>query len=203
MKADAGIITVDFLFALALAMAMFSVLFAMSFTLTMVEITQYVVYSAARAQAAGNASPSDQRDRALSKYKQLVETKTSTLFPLFSNGWFSIGKSSDLDIRQGSGVSGGKDFSNDLAAGHDTRHQFMGVSTKFVSNILHLKLPLLGEIGESGGFATFVNGIMIREPAMSECLNFFEARRQQLKSLSSGSSFYEPEAYVRMEDNGC
>lgn len=203
MKSEAGIITADFLFAIAIAMGMFTLLFAMSFSLTVVEITQYVAFATARSASLANLDADDQRAAAITKFKNMVEDKKSPLFPLYHNGWFTLSKPEELDVRQGTGVPGGKNFSQELAGGSDSKHLFMGVSIKFVAHLLHLKLPLIGQIGDENGFSTFVNAILIREPTMRECLKFYEDRRSELKNLASGSAFYNPVNYMRMEDNGC
>ncbi len=51
---QSGMITVDFLFAFVLVMGFAAILFSLSMTLTVAEVTQYATYTAARAYTAGH-----------------------------------------------------------------------------------------------------------------------------------------------------
>lgn len=196
-----GQISIEFLFSLILALALFSILFAMSFTLTMVEIAQYAVFSSARAMIAGNLDPETQTEVARQKYEQLVSRTTSPAYALFNGAWFTLSSPRELDVRTG----GNRDFSADLAGGRDPRNVFTGVSTMFRAEILNLNFPLLGSTsdGDSSAFSTRINAILIREPSQKECVDWFKARAQALRTLNSGRNLYKPEEHLQMEDNGC
>ncbi|MGE3759671.1 MAG: hypothetical protein AB7H97_18030, partial [Pseudobdellovibrionaceae bacterium] len=95
-----GIITVDFLFSIIVCFGLSMILFAFSFTLVMVEATQYIAFATARAQAAGGADPDLQQTAGRSKYTQLISTPPFS--KLYRNGWFLITKTGEeLDIRSG------------------------------------------------------------------------------------------------------
>jgi hypothetical protein len=194
-----GQLTVEFLFTFAIAIGVFTVIFTLMFTLSVVEITQYVVYSSARSHAAASVDIATQQANARARYQKL--TAQSALASLYFGTWFSISSPQELDVRSGYD----RMFSNDLAGGDDLRQQFMGVSTKLTAMLLNFQLPLLGSTSPDGeGFSTNVNGILIREPSQKECMDFFETRRAAIGTLpASQGGYYEPTKYLPMEDNGC
>ncbi|GIL18798.1 MAG: hypothetical protein BroJett040_25490 [Oligoflexia bacterium] len=209
MSNQSGQITVDFLFSIFMAFSLMLLFFAISVTLSVVEITQYVAYSAARAQAAGHVDPKAQEDAARGKYNQLISS--SALSSFYTGGWFTVSSQSELDVRQGKGALNGltSNFQTELAgsATSDPHGIFMGVSTKLVAKVLNMRIPMLGSTSNDDadeGFATNVNAILIREPTQKECQKYYEDRAQALSQLPSGNSaFYNSQAYVPMEDNGC
>ncbi|MEI7973387.1 MAG: hypothetical protein WCH11_03370 [Bdellovibrio sp.] len=201
MKPQSGQITIEFLFSLILALGMFSLLFAISFTLTMVEITQYVVFSSTRAMIAANLDPETQTEVARQKYEQLVGRPSSPAHSLFNGSWFRLSSSRELDIR--TGVN--RDFSSDLAGGRDSKNIFTGVSTLLSSQLLNINIPFLGSTsgGDDNAFSTRVNTILIREPSQKECFTWYSERAQALLEVPSSRGFYKPDQLLRMEDNGC
>lgn len=206
MKSEAGFLTVDFLFALIIAFGMSAILFALSFTLMVTEITQYVAFSTARAYIASNSDPNKQKEVARKKYENLVDSQNSKISSFYKNGWFIVPKPNELDIRGGIGVSD-KDFMNDLAAKSraDDRTIFTGVSIDFEAKLLEMKIPFIGQTAEedSKTFRTHINGILIRESTFEECKNWYEERKTALGRLPSGKKFFDAKDLVMMEDNGC
>ncbi len=201
IKNSRGQITIDFLFAFIIALGIFVVLFSMTFTLSVVEMVQYITFSSARAHLAGNLTMNDQVQAARSKYKQLTSGNNSPLSSLVNGGWFSVSNPQSLDIR-----SGPQDFSNDLAGGDDKRRVFMGVSTIFQAKLLNNNVAFLGATDPEGedGFKTRINAILIREPSQKECLDWYEKRREQMAQLPAAKApYYVPEKYIAIEDNGC
>lgn len=88
-KNESGQITIDFLFALILTLGFFVLLFTMTFTLTVVEIAQYITFSAARAMSASNKDPTVQVEVARRKYGSLL-AEGSPARSLFQGGWYSL-----------------------------------------------------------------------------------------------------------------
>jgi hypothetical protein len=207
MRNERGIVTTEFIFSLVIAAGLSILLFSVSYTLAIVEVTQYVVFSAARAHLAANKDPNAQKEAAVAKFKQLTTDK-SAIATVYNGTWFEIAKPDDLDVRGGlSADYGGKpSFGDDLAGGSDLRSWFLGVSAPFTPKIMNLNLPILGkttEDGEDSFFKTRVNAMLIREPSQKECQTFFEKRRNALGQLPSAEKFYDPGFYVPVEDNGC
>lgn len=207
LRNQSGLVTMEFIFSFVIAGGLAAVLFSISYTLSVVEVTQYVVYSAARAQLGGGKDPSSQKQAAIDKYTQLTSGKSAIALLYNKSKWFEVSKADSLDVR--SGPSGdGQTFSDDLAGGSDQkdRNWFQGVSTVFTAKILNFKVPFLGSTNpdqEDNAFRTRLNAMLIREPSQKECRDFYESRRQALSQLSSGQGFYQSSLYIPQEDNGC
>lgn len=203
---QSGVVTTEFIFSFVIAAGLSALLFSVTYTLAVIEVTQYVAFSTARAGLGSNKDPESQRKTSVEKFKQLTAGR-GAIASLYKGTWFEISKPDALDIR--SGPSGdGKTFAADLAGGSDRpdRNWFIGVSVPLTAKILNMKLPFLGSTNpdnEDGFFKTRLNAMLIREPSQKECLTFFEKRRSALSQLPSGQSFYQQNEYVPMEDNGC
>ena len=200
IRNQSGQITVDFLFALILTLGVFVLIFAMTFTMSVVEVVQYITYSSARAMIASNKDPETQLEAARRKYSLLVGEGSPARG--FLQGWYAVSSPGELDIR--TGVD--RDFSADLGGGEDPRGVFMGVSTRFVAKILNLSVPFLGSSsdGEEGSFATRISTILIRESSQKECHTWYDQRVQAIGSLrASQAPYFKSEEVKRMEDNGC
>ena len=201
-KGESGQITIDFIFALILTLGFFVLLFTMTFTLSVVEVAQYITFSTARAMSASNKDPTVQVEVARRKYSSLLGEGSPVRSLFQGGGWYSLSSPSELDIRSGFD----KDFSADLGAGDDRGHVFTGVSTVFKANVLNLNVPFLGSTsdGEDGAFSTRINTILIRESSQKECLDWYKARQSALGTLPSGQSpYFSSEEVLLMEDNGC
>lgn len=199
-RKNAGFVTSEFLFAIVIAFGMTSLVFAVTFTLAVVEATQYVVFSSSRAQAAAHVDPETQGQMARAKYQSLVENPA--LAPLYQNGWFSVSTSRELDIRNGKDSDFGRDYPSD-----SQRQVFHGVRTIFKADILEMRLPLIGSVTPEGdGFSTRIGAFLIRESSQKECIDFMRQRRDQIWELGDGrmAKFKgSGEVAVPWEDNGC
>lgn len=202
-----GVVTMEFIFALVISAGLAVLLFSVSYTLAVVEVTQYVAYSAARAHLGSNKDPAAQKKAAIDKFKHLVAGK-SAISSIYAGNWFEIVKPDELAVRGGASADG-KTFGEDLAGGSDlpNRNWFQGVSVTLKAKILTMNLPLLGKTDPEGqdgnAFSTRLNAILIREPSQKECKDFFEKRRTAIGNLPSSAGFYQQNAYVPVEDNGC
>lgn len=196
-----GFILTEFLIAVAIASGLTILTFAMTFTLSTVEVVQYIVYSTSRAHAAANYDQQAQQDTARKKYQSLAESKAFKF--LFTNGWFEISKPSELDIRSGSGSN----FSQDYAL-NNAHPSTQGVRVNFTAKLLEMQLPMLGSVTpeDSKGFTTRVNALLIREVSMKECQDYFQKERPEaLWGLENNrfSSYRKPSVEAPWEDNGC
>ncbi|PWU13673.1 MAG: hypothetical protein C5B49_14430 [Bdellovibrio sp.] len=199
---ERGFIIPDFIFSILLASALGVLMFSVSYSLAVVEITQYVSYSIARAHLAGNKSSAAQKQKAMAKYNSLVNSRSS-LSQIYKNGWFEAARP---DIRGGPSADG-QTFNRDLAGGSDkpSRNWFIGVSIPLNIKLLQLQLPLLGDSAPNhpNGFLTHISSMLIREVSEDECRKFMTSRGDALGQLPSGQQFYRRDAYVPLEDNGC
>jgi hypothetical protein len=201
---QSGFIIFDFIFALVLTVSIGILLFSISYSMAIVEVTQYISFSTARAHLASNKSPSAQKEHARKKFEMLATGKTA-IGSLYTSGWFGIAKSDAVDIR--GGTSGdGRSFSSDLGSGSDNpnRNWYVGVSIPLDLKLMSFNLPFLGRTGEDGkGFKTKLNTMLIRESSEKECQDFMNNRREVLRTLPSAQNYYEPSGYYPIEDNGC
>lgn len=208
LKSQAGMITLDFLFAFVLVMGFAGLLFALTLTLTVVEITQYVTFASARNYSASHINVIYQEQQARLKYKELTE---ATVFaPLYSNGWFEIDKPEAVLVGDASAM-----FPEYKQASPEEPNLFYGVGTKFIARMLEFNIPFFGSTtdegdGQGSGFKTFIASYLSREVTTNECLNFFNARRwEKIRALpvsnASPYSVLTPgnEGYVVVSDNGC
>ncbi len=207
---QSGQASAEFLFSLIIAFGLFILFFSISFTLTVVEVGQYIAFSTSRAQVGGNKNQAAQREAATNKYQSFSSLPAFGL--LFKSGWFVFAK--NPDIRQG-GSNSQDNFRDKLGDGGSGatppfEQVYTGVSIPFQSKILGMQVPFLNPAStEDAGFSTNINAILIREPTQEECYRYWgAARAQALKNLPSGAALpagggYDPSAYVMMEDAGC
>lgn len=199
-----GFLSADFLFSIVIASGLCAIFFSLTFTLSMVEVGQYIAYSVSRAHAAAHKTQDDQEKAATKKFASLQKNKVFR--PLFSNGWFEIG---NLDIRGGG--DSGKDFSERYPkeAGPERGVPQVGIRLNFEAKLLDIKFPLLGSTDpDRNGFTAFLTGMMIREPSAKECRDQVKNDRykailnldQRFKEIAGPNS---ETSYVPMEDNGC
>ena len=201
MKNEKGFVTSEFLVAIIIAFGLTMLTFSLTFTLSIVEVAQYAVYSASRAHAAANYNIEAQKKAAQRKWDQLITSPA--LRPLFSNGWYEISTSSQLEIRSGNGQNFEREY-----AGADSRKNLQGVRATLKANILEMKLPLVGNVTpEDDSFSTRLNAILIREVSQVECMEFMAARQEALWNFDGQNRFSKfkknGNQAVPWEDNGC
>lgn len=212
MIGNKGFVTIDFMFAIVIGFSMVILVFAMTLTLSVVEVAQYVVYSAARAQSAGNISPEAQMKAARDKYKSLIGHEF--LEGLFNGPFFEISDSNKLEVKpgvlEGRSLSGSSFYSEKEYSSKDpNRPVFQGVRANFTAKILQLKIPFLGTISnDEEGFKSRILSIMLREPSMEECFDFMKLRMEKIWRLNKGRSYEfksnaRKDVAVAWEDNGC
>lgn len=201
MKSEAGFITMDFLFAIVITFGMSIVLFAMTYTLSVVEVTQYITFSSARAQAAGNKDVQTQIEEAKKRYTKLMNDRRVS--SIFGTGWFEVSPVAQLDVR-----SGETNFAQDYpsSATGSTREVYSGVRTNLHARILEMNLPLLGKLGEDDAMTLRVNSFLIREPSAQECRDFMRQKADAVWNIDDNrfAKFRPPSTPSTVwEDNGC
>lgn len=208
MNSSRGMITVDFLFAMVLVLGFTSILFALSMTLTVAEVTQYITFASARNYFAGHLSHERQKELALAKYYQLLEN--GQFAPLFRNGWFQVDQEPAIGdisrvIPSYRDAAGGGNF--------DSKNMFWGVGTNFTAIILDFQIPIYGSTnpqgdGSGSGFRTFLGSYLGREISTQECQQFMRARWANIRNLevqgaAPYTTFTTNSGYSANEDNGC
>lgn len=204
LRNTGGFLSADFLFSIVIACGLCAVFFCLTFTLSVIEVGQYIAFSVSRAHAASHKTQEDQERLAKSKFESLKKNKV--LGPLFANGWFEIG---NLEVRGGGAE--GKDFSDRYPGPADSVRGVpqVGIRLSFEAKVLDIKFPLLGGTDPAGnGFKTLITGLMIREPTAKECRDQIKNDRyraileldKRFEKIAGRSSERD---YIPMEDNGC
>ncbi len=211
-KNNSGFIIADFLFAFAMTISVGIFIFAITFSLATIEISQYIVWSTARNYASANVTETLGREQAERKFENLTAQ-----FPLLTNsdgasGWFElsranllIGELDDLDTRFNISA---------VDKQNENRQPWTGASTTINLKLFSgLQLPFLGKITEDKtGFQFPVRAFIIRNVSQDECTQFFDRTKRYelgIKELEGGNlapaAFGpDPTSTLRMgEDNGC
>jgi hypothetical protein len=202
-----GFVTAEFVFSFMLASFMTALLFALCLSFTIIEISQYISFSATRAAIPSRKNFAEQRQRAQDVYQRLVANPV--IAPLLNNGWFTLAL---RDVRMN------QDPNDDFRNEYDPRNSGVvlmpaaGVRLTLTANILNLNLGPLGNIESEteNGFSLTIATLLFREPNMEECQNIIRTRYQRILNLDStlyptlGSAGLNGNgAYYPMEDNGC
>ena len=207
---QAGFMTAEFLFAFTMVLCIGVLIFAITFSLTTIEVAQYIVWSSARSYASANGTEIDSVNAGKSKYSNLI-----AMFPLLtgknnSSPWFKLSDSvtpGDLTNKLTDAKA-----DNNTSSNPEVRHPWTGVQTE-IDLILfkNVKIPFLGPItNDKSAFVFPIRAILLRHPSADECHKFFEqkftAGIQKLKDVSEEtelSNLGDASAYTPMEDNGC
>lgn len=190
MNNQRGNITIDFLFSFVLVMGFSGLLFAMTLTLTAVEITQYMTYASARNYMASHSSQHKQRALAEEKFTKLREHSVPA--PLFSNGWFELGSSPVVGTN--------RDY-HDHVLDH---YLFHGTWVSFQAHILDFKIPFFGSTNANGGgFRTEIGSYLGIEVSIEDCIGFTQKRWEWIRQIYSGGVYPNPHHYKAFTDNGC
>jgi hypothetical protein len=177
LQNERGILTTDYLFALVLVMGFGGILFSLSLTLTVVEITQYITFAAARSYSVGHINVGEQTRMGQSKYQELITNPTFA--PLYENGWFETAAPVIGDLGRGQ-ISG---YEADSLTGTNL---FQGAGVRFTARMLDFRIPFYGSTVNDDteeGFNTFVTSFLSREPNSGECIIFQNERYEQILNL--------------------
>lgn len=198
-----GIITVDFMFSIVLILGFASLLFVLTFTLSIASVTQYVTYATAHNYSTAHIDLKAQEARGQMKYLELLGNPV--LKPLYTNGWYKVDAQPFLgDLTKA--VPGWADATGGV-------NEFWGAGTSFTAAILDFKVPFFGSTNPEGdgtgsGFKTFLSSNLGREPTEAECIQFTAARWAAIRNLQvSGGASYSTgtsaNGYYPMTDDGC
>jgi hypothetical protein len=202
MMNQKGFISIDFMFAFVICFAMSAIIFSFTVTLTVVEIAQYIVFSTSRAATAAHVNVEEQEKLGRNKYSSLLNDRVFK--SLFSNGWFSLSKVQELELRMGSGVNYESDYPS---KGNANRSIFHGARSTFSAPILNMNLPFIGGTDpEDAGFKAKIAAILFRNPSQKECQDFMAARLNAIWALEGNRGIRfkgNSSGPTPFEDNGC
>ena len=192
LKNQRGVLTLDFMFALVIAFGFTTIFFALSLSLSMVEVTQYISFAAARCYAGAHETIGAQQALAQNKYKQLMAVPVFKT--LFATGWFTLGQPTIGDFNSEYPQSGGADSAT-----------FIGARIKFTAKVLDVRLPFLGSTaGDSNTGVANISTYLMREVSTTECRETFARNRfVKLKALAAEYKGTPSQGSALMPDNGC
>jgi hypothetical protein len=202
LRSQSGLVTLDYLFAFVLVGGFSMLLFALSTTLSTVEIVQYITYSSARNFYASHLTPKRQFDAAQKKYTELVSNPV--LSPLFRNGWFILDQRT---FTIGSVTKTNPDFQSYRQA--DENNLFHGVAVYLEAKVLDFNVPFFGpttRINEGSGkqgYGAYIGSYLGRESTFAECEELMKTRWDAIKSLDSSYSQANAQFVYVPSDNGC
>jgi hypothetical protein len=178
---------------------------ALTSSLAVVEVAQYIIYSTSREHSVGRLQQQDQVNAAQSKYQSLI--RNPAFASLFTSGWFELPAQLPANsIRSG---YGNNFFTDYPGRGTVNRKSMQGVSVDLQFHILTMKLPLLGNVQNEDGsdsFSSRILAVIRREPTAQECINFMKARKDAFWSVENGRSAIlnkNRTVVTPWEDNGC
>ncbi len=189
MNSNGGI-TLDFIFALVLVLSMTLLLGVFSFSLAIIESSQYIAYSTSRAYFPSHINQETQRREAEEKFEELTK----------SSGFKSFLKPDLFKLT----VDRIGDF-GDIYQRATVKDVLEGVRLKMVLGILDIQLPGLGTT-QGQPYETFVTSLLGRESTSEECQSFMQQRLNALFNVPGStysSSSIQPAQYFAFEDNGC
>lgn len=190
LKQESGFIMLDFIFALTVSFGFAIIFFALSFTLSMVEMSQYITFATARAYSAANVSPDAQQDIGRRKFAEL--RAAPMVKTILNTGWITLGEAEFGD------------FAGDYNSAGDNS-VFVGARIPFRANVLNMRIPVLGNtVNDSGTGFAMLNAYLLREVTTQECLNGFTSQRYgKLLQLNSRYSGLPTDSAAVITDNGC
>ncbi|MGE3973865.1 MAG: hypothetical protein AB7F59_04990 [Bdellovibrionales bacterium] len=194
MMNQRGSLTVDFIFGLVLASGVSAILVALCFTLSIVEVAQYVAFSTSRVYFAAHQTEAQQIQRAEDKFKELLAYRS--MKQLLTGPWFSVTYVTTGDLRS--------EYPPVDLNDSDT---FYGTRLAIESKVLNMKIPFFGSVGSDNGFKSNINSFLGREPNFDECQRFEEDRWNKFRALNPtfqpSASVQVSDPYVTIMDNGC
>lgn len=210
-KSQSGFIIADFLFSFVMVLSIGIIMFALTFALATVEVSQYIVWSAARAFSAANVNESKAQQDATAKFNSL-----SAQFPKLTgvgadgSPWFVLDNfkagNFENDTTFQAKVTNTADRSNVDTAG-EKRQPWTGARADiYLKLFANMSVPFLGKISNNAEstFKFQVYSFIIRNPSYDECVIFYKDRFQKGIQAIDGFAGLGTEIndYV-VEDNGC
>lgn len=187
-----GMITIDFIFALMFSIGFMFIFFAVSVTLSLVEVAQYVTYTTARAYAGAHETRGMQEELAKKRFAEVM--RLSAVKTFLGNDWMK------LDEPQLGDFSG--DYDEEASKDNEI---YVGARLGFNARLLHLQVPFLGSTAEESGVGRgTLNAYLMREVSTTECREQFNRQRyQQLKTVEGLYSSAPGGEEKLITDNGC
>lgn len=199
LRNQKGNLSIDFLFSLTLILGLTAVIFAVSFALSMVEVTQYISFAVARNYYSGHVNEEAQKNLASAKYRQLSQVKAFHFLFKKNSGWFVLTDPEEI----ASGIGDFRSEYEEHSIGANDHSTFIGSRINFEAKILSFNVPYFGSSNtESKKNSANVQSFLGREPTSEECMQFQEQRFEQILNIYSNAGV-NPQERELYADNGC
>ncbi len=186
-----GILTLDLIFALSLTLGGMIIVFALSMTLTSIELAQYIAFSVSRDYLPAHVNPEKQTALAQLKYDELMAKPALKAF--FQPGWFELKFLGARDYQP--------DYDDVISGSHN---QMSGAEIQLRAKLLAFNVPFFGRTADGDGLQTKVNSYLGREPTAAECIEMTSQRWKKIKeSLNIGGYNIGDNGYFPITDDGC
>jgi len=199
---QAGMLTLDFIFAFTLMFGLTLMLFAMTLSLSVIEITQYITFSVARNYHAAHIDREQQTRVANQKFVEL--TQANPVFaPLYNNGWFRL---TPIEVGPEADARFASEYEPTIIPAGADRNTFVGARVGLNAKVLEMNVPFFGRsFDEEDGFTMKISSFLSRAPTTQECMSVNAQRYQAIRQLNAayGLAPAVPQAYFVMADNGC
>jgi hypothetical protein len=210
-KSEAGFIMADFIFSFVLVLGVGIFIFALTFSLATIEISQYIVWSAARNFSSANISEAQARLSSTKKFKALSEQ-----FPLLTGAggaespWFELNnftaENHENNPQFSQKVTNASDRLN-RDGSLERRQPWIGASASIYLKLFGtMNVPFFGRVTDDpeSTFKFRVYAFILRHPSNDECRGFFEKRFSEgIKTLAPMTDIGDASKYYPPEDNGC
>ena len=198
-----GSLAIQFLFGWVLLMGFVAIFAALTLTLSVAEVVQYITYTSSRQFMLGHLDEDQQIAAATNKYNKLTtNTKLCSFFRhCNSNGMFTINESAEIGLNR-----------NFNQGGQGSPYLFMGVWTVFKAELLDINIPLWGSTTEGSSkdeiFTSNIGSYLGREPSVMECESFNAVRLKWIHENHKRYYQVQPrispaDANPGYFDNGC
>jgi hypothetical protein len=185
---ERGLLTLDFIFATAIAFSFTAIFFAVTYTLSMIEVCQYITYATSRAYLGAQELPIDQSTLATAKFNDLLGSRPFK--GLFANQWIVLGQPQLGD------------FTSEYPETAPDNEIFVGARVPFEAKVLHMHLPIGDTTTQDTTGKATLNSYLMREVTNNECReNFNRARYDHIKALYPQIPQQSKAALIT--DNGC
>lgn len=195
---ERGLLSVDYLFSFVMVFGFTLLLLAISLSLSVVEVAQYISFSAARAYYASHFDEQKQKALGQAKLNELLSHQAvKALYQ--KSGLFTITQKR-VDRHDDKWQLKQSDRDEEI-------NLFQGAELELNLKALNFSLPGLGSTSREGqGFKARVASYLSREPTYQECRDFIQQRWQKIQHAivqDQNIKFITPPHYTGIIDNGC
>ena len=178
-----GALSVDFVFTFCAGLLLLLYFLMVSFTLSLMEVSQYIAFKTSRTYFAGHNNFALQENKAQAEFNRLK----NLFFKPSMNNWFTLRLENVQSDRN--------------AVDSEEANLLLGTQLTFTSKVLGLSIPFLKD--DTGDVEFEVSSYLGREPSQTECINFKIEKFEKLRQLNSAYSMINVPSGFQRVGNGC